>query len=72
VGFLPDTQVKDFGGVQRNFEQINSFEFAGTGSPEGVVAAKIGATYRRIDGGAATSLYVKEADSGLRTGWVGK
>lgn len=41
----------------------------GTGSPEGVVTATIGSTWRRSDGGAATSLYVKESGSG-NTGWV--
>lgn len=42
----------------------------GTGSPEGVLAADRGSTYRRDDGGASTTLYVKEADDGLNTGWV--
>jgi len=43
----------------------------GTGSPEGVVTAPISSTYRRTDGGAATSFYVKESGAG-NTGWVGK
>lgn len=43
----------------------------GTGSPEGAVAAPVGATYRRQDGGTGTSLYVKESGTG-NTGWVGK
>lgn len=43
----------------------------GTGSPEGVVTAVRGSLYMRTDGGAGTSLYVKE--SGVsNTGWVGK
>ena len=43
----------------------------GSGSPEGVVTAPVGATYHRTDGGANTSFYVKESGSG-NTGWVAK
>ena len=43
----------------------------GTGSPEGVVTARIGSFYSRADGGAATSFYVKESGTG-NTGWVAK
>lgn len=43
----------------------------GKGSPEGIIAAPIGSTYHRIDGGAGTSFYVKESGTG-NTGWVGK
>lgn len=45
--------------------------FNGTGSPEGVVTASIGALYTRTDGGAGTTLYVKESGTG-NTGWVAK
>lgn len=45
--------------------------FTGTGSPEGVVTASIGALYLRTDGGASTTLYVKESGSSS-TGWVAK
>jgi len=44
---------------------------SGTGSPEGVVTAPIGSLYSRTDGGAATTLYVKESGAG-NTGWVAK
>lgn len=43
----------------------------GSGTPEGVVTATIGSTYRRTDGGAGTSFYVKESGSG-NTGWTAK
>ena len=46
-------------------------DFAGTGSPESVVTASVGSTFRRTDGGAGTSFYVKESGSGA-SGWVGK
>ena len=43
----------------------------GEGSPEGAVAAEVGTLYTRTDGGAGTTLYVKESGTGV-TGWVGK
>lgn len=43
----------------------------GLGSPEGVLSAYIGSTYRRTDGGAGASFYVKESGTG-NTGWVAK
>lgn len=47
------------------------FDSAGTGSPEGVVTAGIGSTYRRLDGSTNTTLYTKESGTG-NTGWVAK
>jgi len=44
---------------------------SGAGTPEGAVSAPVGSLYSRSDGGAGTSLYVKESGSG-NTGWVGK
>jgi hypothetical protein len=44
---------------------------AGTGTPEGAVAAPVGSLYLRMDGGAGTSLYVKQTGTG-NTGWDGK
>lgn len=46
-------------------------DWCGAGSPEGTVSAGIGSTYRRSDGGAGTSFYVKESGTGS-TGWVAK
>ena len=43
----------------------------GSGSPEGVVTARIGSLFMRKDGGAGTSFYVKESGTG-NTGWVAK
>ena len=43
----------------------------GSGNPENVVTAPVGSLYSRTDGGAGTSLYVKESGTGS-TGWVGK
>lgn len=47
------------------------FWTTGAGSPEGVVTAPVGSLYSRTNGGANTTLYVKESGSG-NTGWVGK
>jgi hypothetical protein len=44
---------------------------AGTGSPEGVVTAPVGSIYTRTDGGAGTTLYIKESGTG-NTGWIAK
>jgi hypothetical protein len=44
---------------------------AGPGSPEGSLTAPVGSLFSRTDGGAGTSLYVKESGTG-NTGWVGK
>ena len=40
----------------------------GQGSPEGVISARVGTLYQRTDGGAGTTLYVKESGTG-NTGW---
>lgn len=47
-------------------------DFFGTGTPEAVVSAAVGSTFRRTDGGAATSFYVKETGAGTNSGWVAK
>ena len=45
--------------------------YHGYGSPEDVVTAKVGSMYMRKDGGANTSVYVKETGTGA-TGWTAK
>lgn len=44
---------------------------AGTGDPDAVVTAPIGSLFLRSDGGASTTLYVKESGTGS-SGWVAK
>ncbi len=46
-------------------------DFYGEGSPEGVVVATRGSTYRQIDGEPNACFYVKESDEGS-VGWVAK
>ena len=48
-----------------------TYNFVGEGSPEGAITAPVGSVYRRKDGGANTSIYVKESGVG-NTGWIGK
>ena len=43
----------------------------GMGSPEGVITGRVGSIFRRTDGGAGTTLYVKESGAS-NTGWVAK
>jgi hypothetical protein len=43
--------------------------YYGTGTPEGAVTAPVGSLYFRTDGGAGTTLYIKESGAG-NTGWV--
>lgn len=45
---------------------------AGSGSPEGTTTANRGSLYLRTDGGAGTTLYVKESGMNTTTGWIGK
>lgn len=42
---------------------------SGAGAPEGVVTAPVGSQFHRTDGGAGTTLYIKESGTG-NTGWV--
>ena len=45
--------------------------WAGTGSPENALSAPVGALFLRTNGGASTTLYIKESGTG-NTGWVAK
>ena len=54
-------------GVQGNEAKLH----AGSGTPEGAVAAPVGSLYLRTDGGPGAALYVKETGAG-KTGWAAK
>lgn len=51
--------------------QNTVYNIVGTGSPESAQSGGVGSLFYRRDGGAATSLYVKESGTG-NTGWVAK
>ena len=60
-------------GIAVNTEGVATITsiMVGNGSPEGTRAANVGSLYLRADGGAGTTLYVKESGTG-NTGWVAK
>lgn len=63
--------------MRQVFESIqndqNGFaDYSGYGTPENAITAKIGSIYKRLDGGASTTLYVKESGANTNTGWVAK
>ena len=60
-----------FNNVSKLQNQQVSLDLSGSGTPEGVITAPVGATYHRTDGGAGTSFYVKESGTS-NTGWVAK
>lgn len=45
--------------------------FSGYGTPEGAVKANVGSIFMRLDGGANTSIYIKETGSD-GNGWTAK
>ena len=46
-----------------------AFIMWGAGDPETVVAAPVGSLFSRTDGGAGSTLYVKEGGGNGNTGW---
>lgn len=56
---------------RNNAETQSCYVKWGAATPEGAITAPVGAIFLRTDGGAATTLYVKESGTG-NTGWVGK
>jgi hypothetical protein len=63
--------VNDHGRRIATVEAVTSRVRVGTGTPEAVVTAPVGTLFLRTDGGANTTLYVKESGTG-NTGWVAK
>jgi hypothetical protein len=54
-----------------NFSALGPKIIPGTNTPEGAVTAPVGSLFLRADGGAGSTLYVKESGTG-NTGWVAK
>jgi len=44
----------------------------GSGTPESVETGSVGHIFLRTDGGASTSIYIKESGTDTNTGWVAK
>lgn len=70
IGQYNATVMYDYGPNVINLG-TSRFIMSGSGSPEGAVTASVGALFLRTNGGAGTTLYVKESGTG-NTGWVGK
>lgn len=79
-GITPATDGdKDLGSSVARFDEgfINRLRIStatiisGNGSPEGGITASVGSLYFRLNGGANSTLYVKETGAG-NTGWVAK
>lgn len=76
---LPDVRAATFAAVVKDWiRRLVSAHNAmddrvkwGNGSPESVVTSAVGTMYLRLDGGASTTLYIKESGTGP-TGWVAK
>jgi hypothetical protein len=66
--FRGDITIEQSGKGLRYISTTGPFDSAGSGTPEGSLAAPVGSTYRRSDGGTGTSFYVKQSGSG-NTGW---
>ena len=64
-------RVKDTNALNLKVGTGNVLWTSGSGTPEGAVTAAIGALFTRTDGGASTTLYVKESGAG-NTGWIAK
>lgn len=65
--FQVNREVKDIKDVLRDIPIM-----WGNGDPENNVRAIVGTLYLRLDGGANTTLYVKESGNKTLTGWVAK
>ena len=70
----------DSGDVSFEIDSLSNFKIKnsnnvnwliGLGTPEGSVTASVGSLYTQTNGGANTTLYVKESGTG-NTGWVAK
>lgn len=59
-------------GLPETLRAVTGLVRWGTGSPAAKVAAPVGAIYLRLDGGAGSTLYVKETGGTGNTGWAAK
>lgn len=66
-----ELQLTQLTGYKPVFSRPGVSFTSGVGSPNTVVTAAVGSLYTRTDGGAVTTLYVKESGTG-NTGWVAK
>lgn len=75
-GAARDLVARQARALQLLTERVTALEarpalIKGVGTPEAVVVAPVGTAYLRTNGGAVTTLYIKESGTGS-TGWVAK
>ena len=71
VGFAAGVAYRGGSGTPVDTIQGTMPVLMGSRSPEGVVGARVGSLYVRLNGGAGSTLYVKESGSGT-SGWAAK
>ena len=71
VNWLSTDKFYRIGGSYYTATNTGPASFVCFGTPEGMVPSMIGSAAMRQDGGAGTSLYVKQSGTGT-AGWVGK
>lgn len=59
-------------GMFARLKSGNAMISSGTGSPNGAVTGNVGDLFLRTDGGAGSTLWVKESGNGTNTGWAAK
>jgi len=74
----PAALRRDLGRLVQELDSIidalerRPYALTGNGSPEGIREAPEGSFYFSTDGGATTTLYVKESGGNTSTGWEAK
>lgn len=71
IGYFSQDQLAFSGAAGAVNFSANNIMRSGTGTPEASVTAIAGSLYLRTDGGAGTTLYIKESGTG-NTGWIAK
>ena len=71
LSFISIDNFNESGVTARALGKTPVFTEVGNGSPEGNIQAGVGSIYKRQDGGASTTLNIKETGSG-NTGWAAK
>jgi secreted PhoX family phosphatase len=66
-----DAFIKALNSAEVYYSNNGAVWIAGTGDPDGAVVAPVGSLFSRTDGGASTTLYVKESGTDEK-GWVAK
>ena len=71
VEVVGDLQAQNLVATAGIYLNTSTRIISGTGSPAGAISAPVGSLYLRTDGGANTTLYVKESGTGT-SGWAAK